>query len=122
MIHIERTHTIELPLPPAPASPLFTPPGETQWIEEWQPEFTFPADGETREGMAFKTSHDGEPTIWSCSNWDPDNYSVTYVRITPGRRFGFVDVICRSMATDRSQVGVTYRYTALSHRGDHRSF
>src|SRR5437667_12155219 len=35
----------------------FTPTGEREWCEGWDPEFLSPADGSTQKGMVFRTSY-----------------------------------------------------------------
>ena len=118
MSHLERSGTIELPLSIDQAFPLFTPIGEKTWIEEWDPKFLHPRSGETQKHMVFETGHGGETTLWSCTEWEPEQHHACYVRVTPTSRFGFVDVRCAALAADRTLVTVTYIYTALNERGD----
>jgi hypothetical protein len=96
--------------------PLCTSIGEKSWVKGCDPEFLYPADGETREGMVFRTSHNDEVTLWTCIEWNPSAYRVRYVRVAPSSRFGFVDVACR--ADHETQVTVTYTLTALSPAGE----
>ena len=115
--HIERRHRIVLDGPVDRVFPLFTPAGEKAWAEGWDPEFLHPADGETREGMVFRTRHGGEITLWSCVDWQPIAHRVRYARVTPASRFGFVEVTCRALADGRTEANVTYTYTALEPEG-----
>ena len=114
--HIERRHTITIASPAERVFPLFTPTGEKSWVKGWDPEFLYPADGEAREGMVFRTSYNDEVTLWTCIEWNPGSYCVRYVRVTPSSRFGFVEVVCR--AGHETEVTVTYTFTALSPAGD----
>lgn len=118
MRHLERRGTIDLPLPIERAFPLFTPIGETSWIDDWAPRFLHPPGGETQEHMVFETTHGGETTLWSCTEWKPAEHHACYVRVTPTSRFGFVDVRCEALAADRTRVTVAYIYTALSGQGE----
>jgi hypothetical protein len=43
---------------------------------------------------------------------------VRYARVTPTSRFGFVDVVCRAVGSDRTEVAVGYDYTALTAAGE----
>ncbi len=115
--HIERRHTITLPLDTAAAFALFTSKGEIAWVDDWRPEFLYPPDGEPREGMVFRTSHGGETTLWACVAWEPEAHHMRYARVTPESRFGFVDVVCRALAPDMTAVTVGYDFTALSPAG-----
>jgi hypothetical protein len=118
MTHLERRGTIDLPLPIERAFPLFTPLGEKRWVEDWDPTFLHPPDGETQEGRVFTTAHGGETTLWSCTAFEPAAHHARYVRVTPTSRFGFVDVRCEALAAERTRVHVGYSYTALSEQGE----
>ncbi|MDJ0930144.1 hypothetical protein [Breoghania sp.] len=64
--------------------------------------------------MVFRTSHGGEETLWSCTQL---GIRATTTYVTPGSRFGFVDVDCRETEEDRTQVRIRYTLTALSEEG-----
>ncbi len=117
MLHIERRHSIELPAPVEAVFALFTPQGERLWAADWQPEFLHPESGETCENMVFRTRHNDEETLWSCILWQPLSHRVSYARVTPGSRFGRVDVACRQSAPHTTQAVVSYTFTALSPGG-----
>lgn len=116
--HVERRHRIELGLPVEVAFPLFTPKGEEAWAPGWAPDYLHPADGTTREGMVFRTFHDDETTLWGCVLYRPQEHRVRYARVTPTSRFGFVDIVCRALAADRTEVEVGYAHTALTAEGE----
>ncbi|WP_214470513.1 hypothetical protein [Mesorhizobium sp. dw_380] len=46
--HLERSHRVLLAGPIDRVFPLFTPIGETLWVEGWQSEFLHPKNGETQ--------------------------------------------------------------------------
>ncbi|TIO11142.1 hypothetical protein [Mesorhizobium sp.] len=115
--HIERSHAIVLSGPVDRVFALFTPIGETLWVDGWNPEFLHPQDGETRQGMVFRTAHGDETTLWACTDWDPLAHRVRYVRVTPDSRFGFVEVACRPTAEGRTEASIAYTFTALSTAG-----
>lgn len=117
MLHLTRAHAIEIPLPVVEAFELFTPRGEMRWIAEWRPEFIHPADGETMEGMVFRTGAGADETLWSCIEWAPKAYRVRYARVTPASRFTHVSVECASAGPDATRVLVRYEMTALSQAG-----
>ena len=115
--HLERRHSIDLAGPIERVFPLFTPIGETLWVEGWDPEFLHPSDGETQEGMVFRTSHGDESTLWACTDWQPREHRVRYARVTPGSRFGFVEVSCRDTGSESTQASIAYTFTALCENG-----
>ncbi|RWP17562.1 MAG: SRPBCC family protein [Mesorhizobium sp.] len=110
--HLERSHSIVLSGPIDRVFPLFTPTGETLWVDGWDPEFLHPQDGETRQGMVFRTAHGDETTLWACTDWTP----WRYVR-APDSRFGFVEVACRPTADGGTEASIAYTFTALSTAG-----
>lgn len=118
MKHIEREHTIEIALPVAEAFPLFTPLGEMRWIDDWRPEFIHPADGETMEGMVFKTGAGTEETLWSCIDYAPAEHRIRYARVTPASRFAHVSVNCTQIGSNSTRVAVNYAMTALNAAGE----
>ncbi|MEI9423308.1 hypothetical protein O7A70_19245 [Mesorhizobium sp. Cs1299R1N1] len=116
--HLERSHSIVLAAPVERVFPLFTPIGETLWVEGWAPEFLHPQGGETRQGMVFRTVHRDETTLWACADWDPTAHRVRYVRVTPDSRFGFVEVACRSASDGGTEASIAYTFTALNGAGE----
>jgi hypothetical protein len=114
---IERTHTIDIDLPADDAFPLFSPRGEEAWASGWKPEYVHPANGETLEGMVFRTGEGVETTLWSCIAFDEVSHRVKYVRVTPASRFATVEVVCSAVGPSRTQVHVTYVITALTPHG-----
>lgn len=115
--HIERRHTILVPLPVENAFPLFTPAGEKLWLAEWAPEFLHPADGRTETGMVFRTNHGGEETLWSCIGFKPEQHRIRYVRVSPATRFATLSVHCTAASPATTRVEITYAITALTPDG-----
>jgi hypothetical protein len=115
--HVERQGAFIVTGPVARVFPLFTPAGETLWAADWEPEYLHPPGGETVEGMVFRTRHGGEITLWGCVRWDPAGHHVRYARVSPSSRFGFVDVACRALPPGRTEVEVSYTFTAVSPAG-----
>ncbi|RWC48211.1 MAG: SRPBCC family protein [Mesorhizobium sp.] len=112
--HIERSHKIVLCGPVDRVFPLFTPIGETLWVDGWEPEFLHPHSGETQQGMVFRTVHGDETTLWACADWDLVGHRVRYVRVTPDSRFGFVEVACRKAIDEGTEATIAYTFTALN--------
>ncbi len=117
MAHIDRHHRITLAGPIDQIFPLFTPKGETRWVEGWEPQFLHPENGDTQQDMVFRTVAEAEETLWACIDWNPSRYRVRYVRVTPGSRFGFVGVACHAVSPEATEVAVNYQFTALTTAG-----
>ena len=111
---IVASHTISIDLPVQQCQRLFTPAGETHWVEGWQPRYLHPADGRTEAGMLFITGDGAETTTWVLQTYTQAPYRARYARVTPASRWGFVEVECRSSGEQTTQVQVTYEMHALT--------
>lgn len=118
MTTVHCSHSINMPLTPEHAFGLFTPLGERDWIEDWDPRFIHPADGETAEGMAFETNHGGRRALWTCTRYRPASHEVQYARFSDGSHIAIIDVACAAVAGGESEVTVAYRITALGEEGE----
>ena len=103
---------IQVGLPPAEAFRLFTPRGEQEWAQGWQPRFPAASLDDTEPGTVFETAAHGQDTVWLVMDREPGE-RISYARVTPGHQAGTVTVIIIA-AGDRSEVEVTYELTALS--------
>ena len=110
------TGRIHVARPPDEAFVLFTPRGEEQWADGWQPAFPALTDDDAAPGTVFETSAGGEHTIWVVVGREPGR-RMSYARVTPGSRAGTVSVELTRGAAGHSSVEVTYSMTALSPDG-----
>jgi hypothetical protein len=95
--------------------PMFTPEGEKAWAAGWNPEYVFPADGKTTQGMVFRTQHSG-PKTWVMTLYDPQQHRAEYVNFGP-------DLVVQVLVNCRSEGGgtlaaVTYVHTGLTEKGN----
>lgn len=116
-MRIERRHAILVPAAIDRVFPLFTPRGELDWVPGWAPVFLWPADGETCEGMVFRTGSGSQATLWGCAHWRPEQHHARYVRVTPASRFAYVTVDCESAGPEATRVSICYEMTALTPDG-----
>jgi hypothetical protein len=65
-------------------------------------------------------THDHQTTnaIWIVKKYDPGSHFVQYYKIEPGDKIGVVTVKCMKRESARTEVQVTYKYTALSAAGE----
>jgi len=103
---------IEVALPPDQAFGLFTPSGEREWAEGWDPVFLAPGADETEPGTVFTTAHGERRATWTVVGREAP-IAISYVTLTPGERVGLVTVRLRPSATG-SIAGVGYDLTALA--------
>ena len=106
------TGTISVELPPEAAFRLFTPAGEREWVDGWEPRFPASADDDTVPGTVFETAAHGRVTTWIVLAREPGR-AISYARVTPGERAGTVSVILDRDGAG-SRVTVTYELTSLT--------
>ncbi len=97
---------------------LFTPEGERSWAGDWDPDYIWPATGDTTEGMVFTTRWRGRETLWVLTHLDTVYHRVEYHRLTPGWFIAKVVVECHRAGPSTTRAAVRYDYTALSAEGD----
>ena len=113
---ISRTGSFELDMTPEKALPLFTAPGEKLWVPGWDP-VILSGDG-FEKGTAFVTAHHGHTTYWLVMDYDTRAHRALYVRVTPERDMGTVEVSILPNRAGGSTVRVAYRLTGLSSAGN----
>lgn len=107
------TAKLRVELPPESAFRLFTPRGEEDWVDGWQPRFPQPVQDDTAPGVVFETGHDGYTTTWVVADREPGR-RMSYARVTPGVRAGLVTVTLAPAGDGASDVTVTYQLTAFT--------
>jgi hypothetical protein len=114
MKRVHCRHRIIVEAPVERAFMLFTPAGERHWVEGWDPAWLHPADGRTEPGMVFTTGSGDEFTVWTLADFDRAAHRSRYVRCTPASRLAVVQIACRALGADRTEVDVAYTITALN--------
>ncbi len=117
-VHIDRTGEFTLDLPLGHAFPLFSPEGERAWIPGWDPDYLHPDHPSNAAGTLFRTTHNGEETLWLVLTYGYTEAIARYCRITPGSRIGTVQVHCREEGLGRTRATVSYSLTGLSTAGN----
>ncbi len=112
-----RSAHITLDAPIEKVFPLFGPVEEKKWAEGWEPEVLYPQDGQPIEGMVFRVSAHGGPSLWTIAHLDLDKHAIQYVVMTPGTRVVTIKVACRAAGDGKTEAEVTYRAVALSPAG-----
>jgi hypothetical protein len=102
---IECSGRVRVPLSPDAAIHLFTPEGERDWVDGWDP--TYPAGGDLEPGLVFETPG----TTWMVTHRAPRE--MAYARVVTGENAGTVAVRCEPDG-DATVAHVSYRLTALA--------
>ncbi|MGE5288224.1 MAG: SRPBCC family protein [Micromonosporaceae bacterium] len=110
--HVRLTGRIQVGLPPGESFRLFTPRGEQDWANGWEPRFPAPAPDDTEPGTVFETDAHGQRTIWLVLDTQPGK-RIAYARVTPGDMAGTVTILIEPVG-HHSEVEVTYDLTTLA--------
>ena len=120
MKSIEHTKAFEVSVPAAKLFPMFSPEGEKHWVPGWDYENVM-GRTELSEDYVFLTKthdHRAADAIWVVKRYDPEAYLVEFYKVEPRDKIGVVKVQCVSLGLERTEVRVTYKYTALSATGE----
>jgi hypothetical protein len=101
------------------ATALFGPVRESEWAPSWKPHFLHPSEGAQTEGAVFTAvSGDGRERLWLLTGFDPNTGHVDYVFISPGFSAAELKIRVAPEGDDRCKATVTYRYSALTAKGN----
>ena len=90
---------------------LFTPRGEREWADGWDPTFPGGDVDDTEPGTVFTTeAHAGRRAIWIVAH--RTGRSIRYARAIPGQWAGTVEVRCEPAGAE-TLARVTYDLTVL---------
>jgi hypothetical protein len=117
-LHVDRSGELTLPLPLGHAFPLFSPEGERAWVPGWDPDYLHPDHPSNAPGTLFRTTHNGEDTLWLVLTYNPTEATARYGRFSPASRVGTVQVYCQADAPDRTRVSISYSLTAITPTGN----
>ena len=114
--HHRLTGQMRVALPPQEAYRLFTPSGEQDWAEGWQPHYPASASHDSAPGTVFQTDAHGQTTTWIVTDTAPGR-SIRYARLIPDLDAGTVTVTVEP-TPGGTLAAVSYELTALSAAGD----
>ena len=120
MKSVEHTLAFELQQPVSEVFPLFSPEGEKYWVPGWDYQNVM-GTTELFEDYVFLTkSHDHGSTeaIWLVKRFNPETHTVEFYKVEPDDKMGLVRVRCLALDAERTKVEVTYKYIALSNKGE----
>ena len=108
---------IRVALPAEQAFELFTPRGEREWADGWDPTFPAPTDDDSEPGTVFQTEAHGRQGTWLVTNREWGR-RIAYAQVVPGHKAGSITVTLDAIQGG-SEVEVVYELTPLSETGEH---
>ena len=120
MKSIEHSKSFQMPVPVDELFPLFSAEGEKHWVPGWDYENVMGTTQLSEDYVFLTKSHDhrAADAIWVVKRYEPDSYFVEFYKVEPEEKVGVIRVKCDGLASDRTEVRVTYKYMALSTAGE----
>jgi len=116
---VTRTYCQTIAAAPQKVHALICPVKEAEWLDGWQYDLVYSETGRAEEGCVFTSRSAGEAdTIWLITKRDDRRYETEFARITPESRVAKLTIRVRPAGRDRSEVHITYVFTALSEAGN----
>jgi len=115
---IRRSFTQSLMAPPEKVFPLLCPVRETEWVPGWDPECVISHSGIAEKDCVFTTSTSPQNSIWIITFYDPDDYRIEMLKVTPNHTVGKLEIALSNAGDGGTRAEVAYTYTSLGPEGD----
>lgn len=117
-VKVKHTYAQTINAPPAAVFPLLCPVRETEWVKGWDPKLVLTESGVVEKDCVFVMEDRPVDSIWVVTNWDPQQYSVQFVKVTPGLTVAKIEIQLSEAKGGKTYADVTYGYTAMSSEGE----
>lgn len=97
---------------------MFTPEGEREWVDGWDPKPVYPADTARFSRDTVFRLQNTETSMWTIVRADAIRHAAEYVYVAEGSRVAHIHVDVRDISTEHSRVEVRYVVTSFSEHGD----
>jgi len=110
---VSRTGSFDLPCDADTAFPFFSPEGEREWVQGWDPRPVFPSKIEFARDTVFREGRGDEEATWTILDTDWQAHRAEYVRVAPHSHAAHIVVKVEALSGGRSKVVVSYSITAF---------
>ena len=112
-----RSGSFELACSADTAFPLFSPEGEREWINGWDPQPVFPQEIAFQRDTVFRQGNGDEEAIWTIVRADWQAHTAEYVRVAPASHAAHIVVSVEKLAAAECKVQVAYAITLFGEGG-----
>jgi hypothetical protein len=116
-IRVSHTYRQQLKGSPGQVFPLLCPVREKDWVEGWNPVIVYSFSGYAERDCIFIIPEGNSESIWMVIHYDPENYAIEFVKVTPGMTAGRINIRLHGDEVKGTIAEITYMYTALSEHG-----
>jgi len=100
--------------------PLLCPVREKDWLDGWNYQMIYSKSGVAEDGCVFSTPYHGDKeTIWIVTKYDPVNFKIALVRVTPGESVVRISINLEGTDRTTTHAFIKYEYTSLSAEQTH---
>jgi len=98
--------------------PLYCPVREAEWVFGWDPIAVYSDSGRVEADCVFTTREGERDSIWAVTAYDPGNYQVEMLKVTPGVTVCKLEIALHPGAEGQTKALITYTHTSLGPEGD----
>ncbi|UCH65385.1 MAG: hypothetical protein JSW63_12395 [Ignavibacterium sp.] len=100
---------------PKEVFPLLCPVREKDWLDGWDYKMIYSKSGLVEKDCVFLTPHHGKAdTIWYVSQYDPKNFTVEFIRVTPNESVVKISISLSPADGNKTEANISYQYTGLN--------
>lgn len=117
-VRVERSYAQKLLGKPESIFPLLCPVREKEWADGWDPLEVYTHSGFAENDCIFTTGEEKPDSIWVITRFDPINYKLEILKVTPGMTVGKISISLSENEAGNTDAQVQYTYTAISAEGE----
>jgi hypothetical protein len=110
---VSRCGSFDLPCSADTAFPFFSPEGERDWVQGWNPQPIFPGSIVFARDTVFREGEGSEEAVWTILQADWTTHTAEYVRLAPASHAAHIVVNVEAADKETSRVTVSYTVTAF---------
>lgn len=95
--------------------PLLDPVREEDWLDGWNYKMIHSHSGFIEKDCVFTTPHhSNHDTVWHVTQYEPMDYSIEFLRVTPGEYVARINIDLEKIEEKKTNVHIHYQYTGLN--------
>jgi hypothetical protein len=84
------------------------------WLDGWDYKMIYSKSGLVEKDCVFSTSYHGKLDIWYVSQYDPNNFSIEFIRVTPNDSVVKINISLSPTDDNKTEANISYQYTGLN--------
>lgn len=117
-VRVTRSYVQRIHARPEDVFPLLCPVRETEWAAGWDPKIVLSYSGLAEPDCIFITTDPQGNSVWVTTRYEPETYSIEFIKITPGYTAGRIQISLTLNENSETDAVVTSSFTALGPEGE----